>query len=107
LPFHELDVFVNVTGGVRLVEPAADLAVVAALCSSMHDHPLSAEAVFLGEVGLGGEIRPVSGIDRRLGEAARLGFRHAFIPTRVKTTAPIATTPVAHVADLARRLVAA
>jgi DNA repair protein RadA/Sms len=107
LPFHERDVFVNVTGGVRLVEPAADLAVVAALCSSIHDHPLSPDAVFLGEVGLGGEIRPVGGIDRRLAEAARLGFRHAFIPTRVKTTVSIATTPVPHVADLARRLVAA
>jgi len=107
LPFHERDVFVNVTGGVRLVEPAADLAVAAALCSSMQDNPLPAEAVFLGEIGLGGEIRPVNGTDRRLGEAARLGFRHAFIPSRVRTTSPIATTAVAHVTDLAKRLAAA
>jgi DNA repair protein RadA/Sms len=106
LPFHDLDVFVNVTGGVRLIEPASDLAVVAALCSSMRDRSLPAETVFLGEVGLGGEVRPVAGADRRLGEAARLGFRHAFVPGRLKTSAPIATIPVSHVADLARRLAA-
>ena len=106
LPFHDLDVFVNVTGGMRLIEPASDLAVVAALCSSMHDRSVPADTVFLGEVGLGGEIRPVAGPDRRLGEAARLGFRHAFVPGRLKTSAPISTTPVSHVADLARQLAA-
>ena len=106
LPFHDLDVFVNVTGGVRLIEPASDLAVVAALCSSMHDRSVPPDTIFLGEVGLGGEIRPVSGADRRLAEAARLGFRNAFVPGRLKTSAAITLTTVNHVAELARRLAA-
>ncbi len=106
LPFDKLDVFVNVTGGVRLIEPASDLAVVAALCSSMHDRAVPPDTIFLGEVGLGGEVRPVAGADRRLAEAARLGFRQAFIPGRMKTSASIATTPIAHVAELAKRLAA-
>ena len=106
LPFRELDVFLNVTGGVRLSEPAADLAVVAALCSSVKDRPLPADAVFLGEVGLGGEIRPAAALDRRLAEAERLGFRRAFLSSRSRTTAALETIPVPHVADLARRIAA-
>jgi DNA repair protein RadA/Sms len=106
LRFSDLDVFVNVTGGMRLVEPASDLAVVAALCSSLKDRAVPADAVFLGEVGLGGEIRPVAGAERRIAEAERLGFRQAFIPARSKPASGIATVPVAHVADLARRLAA-
>jgi DNA repair protein RadA/Sms len=106
LGFHELDVFINVTGGVRLVEPASDLAVVAALCSSVHDRALPAESVFLGEVGLGGEVRPVTGADRRLAEAERLGFRQAFVPARARAAGALRVTPIAHVADLARQLAA-
>jgi DNA repair protein RadA/Sms len=68
LPFGNLDVFVNVTGGVRLIEPSTDLAVLAALVSTVHDRPVPADALFLGEVGLGGEIRPVAGVERRLAE---------------------------------------
>jgi len=106
LPFHDLDVFVNVTGGVRLVEPASDLAVVAALVSSVHDRPLPADAVFLGEVGLGGEVRPVGGIERRLMEAHRLGFRRAFVSGRRVPEAELLIIPVDHVAALTERLVA-
>src|SRR2546422_1047560 len=69
----ELDVFVNVTGGIRLVEPSTDLAVLAALVSSVRDRPLPADALFLGEVGLGGEVRPVAGVERRLGGVAPPG----------------------------------
>ena len=105
-PFHDLDVFVNVTGGVRLIEPASDLAVVAALVSSVADQPLPADAVFLGEVGLAGEIRPVGATDRRLAEAQRLGFRRAFVSTRTKSHGQIELVPLAHVADLAARLAA-
>ena len=68
------------TAGVRLAEPGADLAVAAALLSSLHDRPVPADALFLGEIGLGGEVRPVSGIERRMTEAARLGFRRVFAP---------------------------
>ena len=106
IPFRELDVFVNVTGGVRLDEPGSDLAVVAALCSSVRDRALPADAVFLGEVGLGGEVRPATGIDRRLAEAERLGFRRAFVSSRSRTAAGVETIPVRHVAELARRLAA-
>lgn len=74
------DVFLNVAGGVRVAEPAADLAVAAAVVSSYRDIPLHAETVAVGEVGLGGEIRSVSHMARRLREAARLGFRRAAAP---------------------------
>lgn len=106
LPFHDLDVFVNVTGGMRLVEPASDLAVVAALCSSVRDRPVPAETLFLGEIGLGGEIRPVTAVDRRLAEAERLGFRTAFVAARSRVTSAVATVPIAHVSELASRLAA-
>ena len=82
LSFSQLDVFLNVVGGVRLTEPAGDLAVAAALASSVYDRPLAAESIFLGEVGLGGEIRPVSQSERRLAEAAKMGMRTAFMAQR-------------------------
>lgn len=80
--FSDLDVFVQVTAGVRLNEPGADLAVAAALISSVHNRPAAPDALFLGELGLGGEVRPVAGIDRRLTEAARLGFKRVFVSGR-------------------------
>ena len=72
--FADLDVFVQVTAGVRLTEPGADLAVAAALLSSLHNRPAPADALFLGEIGLGGEIRPSGGLERRArrGGAARV-----------------------------------
>jgi DNA repair protein RadA/Sms len=82
LSFAQLDVFVNVVGGVRVQEPAADLAVAAALASSVHDQPLPADSLFVGEVGLGGEVRPVSQLERRLAEAARMGLRTVFLAER-------------------------
>jgi DNA repair protein RadA/Sms len=105
-PFHDLDVFVNVTGGVRLVEPASDLAVVAALVSSITDRPLPADALFLGEVGLAGEVRPVAAVDRRLAEAERLGFRRAFVSARTRPGGALELIPLTHVSDLAARLAA-
>ncbi len=106
LRFHDLDVFVNVTGGMRLVEPASDLGVVAALCSAVHDRPVPPDALFVGEVGLGGEVRPAAGLERRFAEAERLGFRTVFLSARSRVAAEIAATPIAHVAELARRLAA-
>lgn len=87
IPFGELDVFVNVTGGVRLLDPSTDLAVIAAIVSSVTDAPAPAEALFLGEVGLGGEVRPVSGVDRKLSEAARLGFTRIYLSDRTQKIA--------------------
>ena len=74
------DVIVNVAGGLRAREPAADLAVALAIVSSMRNAPLGPRTVALGEVGLSGELRPVSQIDRRLGEVARLGLSPCFLP---------------------------
>lgn len=74
------DVYVNVTGGVRVAEPAADLGVALALASSRLDLPLPADAAACGEVGLGGEVRRVGRIDQRLREAARLGFGRVLVP---------------------------
>ena len=74
------DVFLNVAGGIRLEEPAVDLGAACSIASSLHDRVIDAETVIMGEVGLGGEIRTVSKIDRRLSEAAKLGFKRALIP---------------------------
>ena len=82
LSIGPLDVFVNVVGGVRLQEPAGDLAVAAALASSFYDRALTGDAVFVGEVGLGGEIRPVSQAERRVAEAANLGMRTVYLAER-------------------------
>ena len=74
------DVFVNAVGGVRITEPAADLAVMMAIVSSLKNKPLPAKLVVFGEVGLAGEVRPVQRGQERLREAAKLGFTHALIP---------------------------
>lgn len=78
------DVFVNVVGGLRIDEPAADLAIAAAIASSMKDAPVKANAVLIGEVGLSGELRWVSQMSTRLNEAAKLGFKTAIIPKLVR-----------------------
>jgi DNA repair protein RadA/Sms len=74
------DVFVNAVGGVKITEPAADLAVLLAIVSSLRNKPLPAKLVVFGEVGLAGEVRPVQRGQERLKEAAKLGFTHAIIP---------------------------
>jgi DNA repair protein RadA/Sms len=82
MSFAALDVFLNVVGGVRLHEPGGDLAVTAALASSVFDRPVPSDAVFIGEVGLGGEVRPVSQVERRLLEAAKMGMTTAYLADR-------------------------
>jgi DNA repair protein RadA/Sms len=82
IPFGQLDVFLNVVGGVQVDETAGDLAVVAALTSAVLNRELPATAVFVGEVGLGGELRAVSQVERRLTEAGRMGFTHAYVPQK-------------------------
>ncbi|MGH6903927.1 MAG: DNA repair protein RadA, partial [Geminicoccaceae bacterium] len=74
------DVYLNVAGGLRIAEPAADLAVAAAVVSSLLDRPVPAAAVFFGEVGLAGEVRAVSQTEARLKEAAKLGFEQVVVP---------------------------
>lgn len=74
------DMFVSTVGGVRITEPAADLAIALAIASSIEDQALPPSLIAIGEVGLSGDIRPVVGVARRLAEAARLGVTHAIVP---------------------------
>jgi DNA repair protein RadA/Sms len=78
------DIYLSTVGGMRLTDPSSDLAVAMAIASAYVDIPLPASAVAIGEVGLAGDLRRVSGMDRRLAEAARLGFTHAVVPPGVK-----------------------
>jgi DNA repair protein RadA/Sms len=84
----EQDVFVNVVGGLRISEPAADLAAAAAIASSVRDRPVRADAVLIGEVGLNGELRAVGQMPARLREAAKLGFKAAIVPRRIRRSEP-------------------
>jgi DNA repair protein RadA/Sms len=101
---HEREAFVATVGGIRVVEPSADLAVALAVVSALHDLPIPADLVAIGEVGLTGEIRSVGALPRRLAEAARLGFRFALVPPG-GGSAGTASTPVGmevvEVSDLA------
>ncbi|WP_028455729.1 DNA repair protein RadA [Chitinilyticum litopenaei] len=83
------DVFINAVGGVRISEPAADLAVLLAIVSSLKDRPLPEKLVVFGEVGLAGEVRPVQRGQERLREAAKLGFTHAIVPKANRPRQPI------------------
>lgn len=84
LRLAEQDVFVNVVGGLRINEPAADLAIAAALVSSLRDIPVRADTVLIGEVGLSGELRLVGQMGARLREASKLGFKTAIVPRRIR-----------------------
>jgi DNA repair protein RadA/Sms len=80
------DIFLNVVGGLSIQEPAADLAAAAAIASSQKDRPVRADLVLIGEVGLSGELRWVSHMEIRLREAAKLGFKAAVIPQRLRAS---------------------
>jgi DNA repair protein RadA/Sms len=93
LPIGNQDVFVNVAGGGRVLEPAADLAIVIAAASSYMERPVAGDVVVLGEVGLTGEVRGVTGLEPRLRAAAQLGFRAAVVPgTSVVETSSLPLT---------------
>ena len=98
------DIYANVVGGLRIVEPAADLAVALAIASSFKEREVDPQLVVVGEIGLSGELRSVSQLDRRLMEAARLGFSQALVPAgggRGRTEMPtgISVTRVASVSE--------
>ncbi len=80
IPLATQDIYINVAGGLEIDEPAVDLGVAMAIVSSFADIPLKSDTVFLGEIGLGGEIRGVSLCDRRIMESSRLGFKNIIIP---------------------------
>ncbi|RPH75382.1 DNA repair protein RadA, partial [bacterium] len=84
LHLGEQDVFVNVVSGIKVSEPAADLAIAAAIASSVRDMPVRADTVLIGEVGLSGELRMVGQMPARLREAANLGFKTAIVPRRLR-----------------------
>lgn len=87
LPLFDKDIFVNVTGGLKVYEPAADLAICLAIVSSLQDKIIVKKTVILGEVGLLGEIRPVQRLDKRVMEAKKLGFTNIISPEKVKSLA--------------------
>lgn len=84
LRLGEQDIFVNVIGGLQVDEPAVDLAIAAAIASSVRDQPVRADAVLIGEIGLSGELRTVGQMPARLKEAAKLGFKAAIVPKRLR-----------------------
>ncbi len=84
LKLTEQDVFVNVVSGLKVSEPAADLAIAAAISSSMKDKPVRADTILIGEIGLSGELRWVGHMAARLNEAGKLGFKKAIIPKRIR-----------------------
>jgi len=88
LRLGEQDIFVNVVGGLQIDEPAADLAMAVAIASSMRNLPVRAETVLIGEVGLSGELRMVGQMTARLHEAAKLGFKTAVVPRRIRRVEP-------------------
>ena len=94
------DVFLNMAGGIKVNDPACDLAVVCAVLSSNFDFAIPSDVCFAGEVGLSGEIRPVSQTDRRISEAARLGFSRIFISSYSKVEVPVKGIEVVRVADV-------
>ena len=107
LKLGQFDIHLNIAGGLRVTEPAADLAIAAALASASADRPTDADAVFFGEVGLSGEVRQVAQADARLKEAQKLGFGRAVLPRRVarggrQAAAPdgLALQEVGHLFDL-------
>ena len=107
ISFADLDVFVQATAGVRLVEPGADMAIAAALLSSLNNRPAPTDALLLGAIGMGGEIRPTAGLERRVAEASRLGFTRVFGATQASlTTAGVQLVRLDHIGDLARALAA-
>ena len=85
IPFTGLDVFLNVAGGLRVSEPAADLAVAGALLSAREDVAIPPDMVLFGEISLSGALRPVGQTENRLKEASKLGFQQATVPSRSKT----------------------
>lgn len=105
LQFSGCDVYLNIAGGIRINEPAADLAVAAALISALNGVPAPADAVFFGEIGLAGEIRQVPQPDVRLKEASKLGFGRAIIPRRKaikegRKPDPLEVSELPHLQDL-------
>ena len=104
MSFASAEVYLNIAGGYRLSDPAADLAVAAALVSALSERPVPANCVILGEIALSGEIRPVAHLPLRLKEAAKLGFEKAWIPAGADPGKGIAIERFANLRGLVERI---
>ena len=104
MSFATAEVYLNVAGGYRLSDPAADLAVAAALASALSERPVAPECVILGEIALSGEIRPVAHAGLRLKEAAKLGFTRAWVPKGTKAADGIAIAEFANLRQLIEQI---
>lgn len=105
LPLESYDVFLNVVGGVNAEEPAADLAVVLALASALKEKTLPADLAAFGEVGLGGEVRPVSQQKRRLEEIKKMGLKFAVTPITNEKISDIKIAPIKNVQEVVEKIV--
>ncbi len=107
ISLSDCEVYVNIAGGFRITEPAADLAIAAAMLSALTDTPIPADMVLAGEIGLSGEVRPIAHATKRLREAAKLGFRQAMTASmRDKEDPGLQCKPIAHVQQLAEAFAA-
>ena len=104
VPVNDHEVYVSVVGGARVTEPASDIGLAMAMVSAWSGEPVADDVVMFGEVGLGGEVRGVAGVEHRLAEASKLGFRRAIVPESVERTEDISLIAVSDVGDAARRL---
>ena len=95
--FGNQDVFLNVAGGLKVNEPARDLALAVALVSSLQDIPIPRDVCFTGEVGLSGEIRPVQQLEKRIAEAIRLGYKKIYVPAGSQLDKSMKTSSVVEV----------
>ena len=101
------DVFINITGGISIVDPAIDLAVIVSILSSYHDIEVSEKYCFAAEIGLSGEIRPVPKVEQRIQEAAKLGYECVFISKFSKIdpqNLPVKVIPISKIQDLVSHL---
>jgi DNA repair protein RadA/Sms len=105
LSFATAEVYLNVAGGYRLSDPAADLAVAAALVSALSERPVPSHAVIMGEIALSGEVRPVAHGALRLKEAAKLGFERGWIPASLEAPGAMATTRFAKLSELVDQII--
>jgi DNA repair protein RadA/Sms len=100
LKLNQKDVFLNIAGGLKINDTAADLSVISAVISSYFDKPLKENSCFIGEVGLSGQIRPVSFIEKRVGEASRLGFTNIYISSSQKSELKSIDAKITAIADV-------
>lgn len=107
LNFSFYDVFVKIAGGLRIDDPAIDLGILASLYSSYVNQPLDHRSVYIGEIGLNGQVRSVSQLDKRVEEAMRLGFHSIFIPAweklKVSSSANLNLKPLKHISDFIKK----